>query len=85
MDAYEVVKENYKVGFPKSRIDQFYQSVQYDIYSKVFCGEIPPSLMYKLWSWIMIKRYGTQWQGYERETFQRNNAVVHSDQAPLVT
>ena len=85
MDAYEGVKEHYKVGFPKTRVDEFHKSVSYDIYSKVFCGDIPPSLLYKMWSWVMIKRYGPQWKGYERENDRCVNEQLSNDLTPLVT
>ena len=86
MDAYEVVKEHYKYGFPKSRVDSFYRAVDYDIYSETFCAGFKPSFVYQLWSWLMMKRYGTKWAGYPRdhgETQSQNN--LQTDEAPLVT
>ena len=85
MDAYEVVKEHYKYGFPKSRVDSFYRAVDYDIYSETFCAGSNPSYMYKLWSWVMIKRYGMQWAGYPRDNCQTVQSDSQNDQAPLVT
>lgn len=67
MDAYEVVKEHYKMGFPRSRIDDFAKGVKYDPYSKMFCEGTSPSLLYRFWAWIMINRYGSQWKGYPRD------------------
>ena len=84
MDSYELVKEHYKSGFPKSRLDDFYQCVEYDIYSKTFCGEDSPSLMYVFYSWIMIKRYGPHFQAYTRDTSSRTGPSIQ-DLAPLVT
>lgn len=80
MDAYEVVKEHYKVGFPRSRIDSFYRAIDYDIYSKVFCKGYGASFMYRFWAWIMFKRYGSQWRGHDRDT-----AAAAADQDPLIT
>lgn len=82
MDAYEVVKEHYKVGFPRSRIDSFYRAVDYNIYSKTFCQGYRPSLIFKIWACYMIKRYGPEWKGYERETKSQNS---QNDRDPLIT
>ncbi len=84
MDAYEVVKEHYKVGFPKTRIDSFYRAVDYDIYSKTFCEGLKPSYVYRLWAWIMIKRHGALWPGYIRDKGTDLTSQT-SDQDPLIT
>ena len=83
MDAYEVVKEHYKVGFPKSRVDTFCRAIDYDIYSKTFCQGFSPSFVYNIWAWYKIKKYGSQWQGYERE--QLSDEDTNNDQSPLIT
>ena len=86
MDAFDEVKDHYKNGFPKSKIDEFCQAVDYNIYSKEFCGDsIAPSLMYRLWSWGMMKWYGPQFEGYQRDFSQRPISNINNDLAPLVT
>ena len=52
---YEVIKEYYKKGFPKSRIDEFYSSGEYDHYSDIFFDGSAPSLMYRAWAWAMMR------------------------------
>ena len=52
---YEVIKEYYKKGFPKSRVDEFYSSGNYDHYDDIFFGGSAPSLMYKAWAKLMIR------------------------------
>ena len=69
-DAYELVKEHYRVGFPRTRVDAFYLATDYDVYSKAFCQGTRPSLLYICWAWIMKKWFGPSWPGYTRETSQ---------------
>jgi len=87
MDAFDEVKDHYKNGFPQSKIDEFYQAAPYDIYSKEFCDgdNISPSLLYKFWSWVMMKWYGTEFKGYQRDFGDGVNSNSNSDLAPLVT
>lgn len=66
MDTYEGIKEYYKVGFPCTRMDNFYRSVQYDPYSDIFIDGSSPSLLYNFWAWVMFSYYGKRWQGYQR-------------------
>lgn len=86
MDAYEKVKEHYKIGFPRTRVDDFCKSVEYDVYSQVFSEGIRPSLLYKMYALVMMKRYGPMWKGYARETTcDAQIAVRTDDRASLLT
>ncbi len=67
MDAYELIKENYKTGFPMSRIDKFYMAFSYDPYSTVFCEGYRSSYLWRIFAWYMMRRYGNQWGGFARE------------------
>lgn len=80
-DAYELVKEHYRVGFPKTRVDAFYLAQDYNIYSKEFCEGIRPSLLYIGWAWIMKKWFGPNWPGYAREAISQ----TQSDEDQLIT
>lgn len=84
MDSYEIIKDRYKLGFPRTRVDEFHMAVKYDTYSNLFCEGIRPSLLYRVWSWVMIKRYGEQWKGYRRER-GRYEEASGDEQAPLLT
>ena len=85
MDSFEVVKEHYKYGFPKSRVDSFYRAVDYDIYSETFCTGFKPSWGYRIWSLVMMKRYGTQWAGHQRDHGGTSQNSSQTDEAPLIT
>ena len=50
-----MIKEYYKKGFPKSRVDEFYSAGRYDFYSDIFFDGSSPSLMYKAWASVMIR------------------------------
>ena len=78
-DAYEMVKEHYRVGFPKTRVDAFYLAIEYDIYSKEFCEGISPSILYLSWACVMKRWFGNQWKGYARET------SIQTDTDQLIT
>ena len=85
MDSFEVVKEHYKYGFPKSRVDSFYRAVDYDVYSETFCTGFKPSWGYRIWSLVMMKRYGTQWAGHQRDHGGTSQNSSQTDEAPLIT
>jgi len=79
--SYEAIKEFYKNGFPKTRVDLFYTAVNYDIYSDAFIDGHKPSSLYKFYAYIMLKIEGNEWQGYKRETV---NDIVF-DTSPILT
>ena len=87
MDAFDEVKDHYKHGFPRSKIDDYYKAGSYDIYSKEFCDgdNVSPSLLYKLWSWGMMKWYGQDFKGYQRDFGDRTISNSNNDLAPLLT
>jgi hypothetical protein len=62
-----VIKEYYKKGFPRSRVDEFYLSVPYDHYSETFLNGSSPSYMYRAWAYLMVAMYGQSWRGWRRE------------------
>merc|ERR1711863_142391 len=68
MDTYENIKEYYKEGFPRSRVDDFYKAIQFDPYSDIFFDGSKPSFLYNSWAKLMLRYYGQHWKGYKRHS-----------------
>jgi hypothetical protein len=75
-----VIKEYYKKGFPKSRVDEFYTSGNCDPYSDIFLSQAAPSFLYRCFAAAMKNSYGEEWPGYPRE-FGRPVGPVGPDNA----
>jgi hypothetical protein len=69
-----VIKEYYKKGFPRSRVDEFYMAVDYDIYSDTFLNGSAPGYLYRFWSCLMAGVYGQSWKDWKRD-FQPKTPV----------
>merc|ERR1719210_82236 len=82
MDTYENIKEYYKAGFPRSRVDDFYMAIQYDPYSDLFFDGSKPSYLYNCWAKLMMRYYGQYWKGFKRHSNsnsrQFNNSATES-------
>ena len=72
---FEVIKEYYKKGFPKSRVDEFYSSAKYDPYSDIFLTGSSPCYMYRIWARAMVLVYGESWKGWRREFLPKTTNV----------
>ena len=72
---FEVIKEYYKKGFPKSRVDEFYTSAKYDPYSDIFLTGSSPCYMYRIWARAMALVYGESWKGWKREFLPKTSNV----------
>jgi len=62
MDTYEIIKNCYERGFPPNRLEQFYNTTEYDFRSGQYSGEY---LHRRLWRYIRSRWIESRNSGYE--------------------